>query len=75
MSFKDKSIIITGASGGIGRETARLFAEKARPLDLVLLGHSIRNRTRIKQLFDWQPKIQKLLRKQAFWNGRGCFVL
>jgi 3-oxoacyl-[acyl-carrier protein] reductase len=28
MCFKDKSIIITGASGGIGSETARLFAEK-----------------------------------------------
>jgi len=28
MNFKGKSIIITGASGGIGRETARLFAEK-----------------------------------------------
>lgn len=28
MSFRGKSIIITGASGGIGSETARLFAEK-----------------------------------------------
>lgn len=28
MSFKGKFIIITGASGGIGSETARLFAEK-----------------------------------------------
>jgi len=28
MSFKGKSVIITGASGGIGSETARLFAEK-----------------------------------------------
>ncbi|UCD45859.1 MAG: SDR family oxidoreductase [Candidatus Bathyarchaeota archaeon] len=26
MSFKDKTIVITGASGGIGGETARLFA-------------------------------------------------
>jgi 3-oxoacyl-[acyl-carrier protein] reductase len=29
MSFRGKSIIITGASGGIGSETARLFAEKS----------------------------------------------
>jgi 3-oxoacyl-[acyl-carrier protein] reductase len=28
MNFKGKSVIITGASGGIGSETARLFAEK-----------------------------------------------
>jgi len=28
MDFEGKSIIITGASGGIGSETARLFAEK-----------------------------------------------
>jgi 3-oxoacyl-[acyl-carrier protein] reductase len=28
MSFQGKSIVITGASGGIGSETARLFAEK-----------------------------------------------
>ncbi len=28
MDFAEKSIIITGASGGIGSETARLFAEK-----------------------------------------------
>jgi len=28
MSFAEKSLIITGASGGIGSETARLFAEK-----------------------------------------------
>jgi 3-oxoacyl-[acyl-carrier protein] reductase len=28
MSFRGKSIIVTGASGGIGSETARLFAEK-----------------------------------------------
>jgi len=28
MSFKGKSVIITGASGGIGTETARLFAER-----------------------------------------------
>ena len=28
MNFEGKSVIITGASGGIGSETARLFAEK-----------------------------------------------
>jgi len=28
MNFKGKSVIITGSSGGIGSETARLFAEK-----------------------------------------------
>jgi 3-oxoacyl-[acyl-carrier protein] reductase len=28
MSFEGKSVIITGASGGIGSETARLFAER-----------------------------------------------
>ena len=28
MEFKGKSVIITGASGGIGSETAHLFAEK-----------------------------------------------
>jgi 3-oxoacyl-[acyl-carrier protein] reductase len=28
MSFRGKSVIVTGASGGIGSETARLFAEK-----------------------------------------------
>ena len=28
VSFTGKSVIITGASGGIGSETARLFAEK-----------------------------------------------
>jgi 3-oxoacyl-[acyl-carrier protein] reductase len=28
MEFKGKSVIVTGASGGIGSETARLFAEK-----------------------------------------------
>ncbi len=28
MSFEGKSVVITGASGGIGSETARLFAEK-----------------------------------------------
>ncbi len=28
MSFKGRSVIITGASGGIGSETARFFAEK-----------------------------------------------
>ena len=28
MRFKGKSIIVTGASGGIGSETVRLFAEE-----------------------------------------------
>jgi 3-oxoacyl-[acyl-carrier protein] reductase len=28
MSFKGKSVVITGASGGIGSETARLFGER-----------------------------------------------
>jgi len=28
MSFEDKTVLITGASGGIGSETARLFARK-----------------------------------------------
>jgi 3-oxoacyl-[acyl-carrier protein] reductase len=28
MNFQGKSVIITGASGGIGSETARMFAEK-----------------------------------------------
>lgn len=28
MNFKEKSVMITGASGGIGTETARLFAER-----------------------------------------------
>ena len=28
MSFKGKSVVITGASGGIGCETARLFGER-----------------------------------------------
>jgi NAD(P)-dependent dehydrogenase (short-subunit alcohol dehydrogenase family) len=28
MNFEGKSVIITGASGGVGSETARLFAEK-----------------------------------------------
>ncbi|MBS4192384.1 SDR family oxidoreductase [Bacillus sp. FJAT-49705] len=40
MEFADKVVIITGAAGGIGKETARLFAKQEAKLALVDLDQS-----------------------------------
>ena len=40
MEFADKVVIITGACGGIGKETARLFAQQGAKLALVDLDQS-----------------------------------
>jgi len=42
MNFKGKSVIITGASGGIGSETARLFAEKGANITVNYLSSPVK---------------------------------
>jgi short-subunit dehydrogenase len=56
MIFKDKTVIITGASEGIGAATARLFAEAGANLVLVArsrknleaLAEELRDKTRVE---------------------------
>jgi len=42
LDFRGRSIIITGASGGIGSETARLFAERGGNITVNYLSSSER---------------------------------
>lgn len=54
--FKGKNIIITGASGGIGAEIARLCAE--RGANLVLLARSIDKLENLKKKLEGQYRVR-----------------
>ena len=56
MSFKDKSIVITGASSGIGRSAAIEFANKGAKLALVA-----RRREKLDELAQLLPKSTEVL--------------
>ncbi|MFX0138907.1 MAG: SDR family NAD(P)-dependent oxidoreductase, partial [Candidatus Hodarchaeota archaeon] len=50
MSFEGKVVIITGASGGIGSETAKLFAEKGASIVINYFSSSVKAEQTLKQV-------------------------
>ena len=52
MKFKGKTILITGASGGIGSETARLFAEEGANITINYFSSPKRAEKTVKQVKD-----------------------
>lgn len=52
MKFKGKSVIITGASGGIGSETARLFAKKGANITVNYFSSPEKGENTVKTVHD-----------------------